>query len=47
MKGLGSFYFLDAKTASDLMLFVDFEENVYGAAVNIFEWLSDVIRKAY
>lgn len=46
MKHLGSFCILGAKTASDLMVFVDFEENVYGAAVNIFEWLNDMIRKS-
>lgn len=45
MKHLGRFPILGAKAASDLILFVDFEENVYGVAVNIFEWLSDMIKK--
>lgn len=46
MKHLGRFPILGAKAASDLILFVDFEENVYGVAVNIFEWLSDMIKKS-
>ena len=41
---LGRFYILCAKTASDLILLVDFEDNVYGVALNIWEWMSEVIR---
>lgn len=41
---LGGFYILCAKTVSDLILLVDFEDNVYGVALNIWEWMSELIR---